>query len=107
MKKIISFFLCSILLITCVSCTQNLDYENETVFETALNQGEDVTGKTVQITVNELEPQSAFGYNIQTGEHLNFCSSKHPKVQKGDVIIVKVKEVNSFLGSYIIYYEMK
>lgn len=82
------------------------DYEDVVAFEKALNNGEDLTGKTVVITVNELVPDSAFGYNIQTGEHLNFCSPDNPGIKKGDTITVKVENVTSMLGSYIIGYEM-
>ena len=83
------------------------DFPDAESFEAALNAGDDLTGKTVAITVTKFVPDSAFGYNIQTGEHLNFCSSKHPGVKEGDSLIVKVKEVNSIFGSYIITYEKK
>lgn len=73
--------------------------------EQALNDGEDITGKTVEITVNELVPASAFGYNIQTGEHLNFVSESNPKVEKGETLVVEVVEVTSIMGSYVITYK--
>ena len=73
-------------------------------FEAALNAGEDLTGKTVTFTILEVHPDSVFGYNLYGGEHLNFCSSKNPGVKTGDTITVKVKEVNSLLGSWIISY---
>ena len=95
------------LLITCI-CTAcgsgKVDYEREEDFEAALNAGEDLTGKTVTFTVLEVHPSSAFGYNLYAGEHLNFVSSKNPGVKQGDTITVKVKEVNSILGSWIISY---
>lgn len=72
--------------------------------ETALNDGEDIEGKTVNITVDKLVPNSAFGYNIQTGEHLNFVSENNPKVDDGDSLIVKVKNVKSVAGSFVIEY---
>ena len=89
------------------SCSKPLvvDYPNVADFETALNAGEDLTGKTVTFTVDKFVPNSKFGYNMQTGEHLNFCSASHPGVGEGDTITVKVTSVSSFLGSYIIYYE--
>lgn len=83
------------------------DYEDAASFEAALNAGENLIGKTVKITVNTLVPDSAFGYNIQTGEHLNFCSEKNPNVSEGDTLIVEVTDVSSVLGSYIILYEKK
>ena len=92
---------------TFVACSKKeVDYPNVTDFEIALNAGEDVAGKTVTFTVDIVIPNSAFGYNIQAGEHLNFCSDTNPRVKQGDVITVKVIEVSSMLGSYIIRYKM-
>lgn len=106
MKKsfliLISFFAAVILLTSCSNVEP--DYTTEE-FEKALNDGENLEGKTVSITVSELEPDSAFGYNIQTGEHLNFVSSSHPDVEKDDELVVEVEEVESLLGSYIITYK--
>lgn len=88
-----------------VGCGSEVDYDSISSFESALNDGDDVEGKTVEITVDEFVPDSAFGYNIQTGEHLNFCSLDNPGVKEGDTLIVKVTDVESVLGSFIIYYE--
>lgn len=76
-----------------------------TEFENALNNGEMVEGKIVSVDVSHLEPDSAFGYNIQAGEHLNFVSAENPGVKEGDIIVVKVEKVASMFGSYIITYE--
>src|SRR3954463_11513877 len=73
--------------------------------ETALNKGDNLEGKTVSVEVNKLVPNSAFGYNIQAGKHLNFLSSDNPNVKKGDKLILKVTKVASTLGSYVISYE--
>ena len=81
------------------------DYPDEKVFETALVNGENMEGKTVDICVANLETQSIYGYNIWAGEHLNFVSEKNPGVETGDKLTVKVKEVKSVLGSWIISYE--
>ena len=108
MKKFLTFllsFALMLLLVACGSSEVKVDYENATVFEKALNDGEEVTDKIVTFTINELVPDSAFGYNLQTGEHLNFCSTDNPGVKVGDTITVKVTEVSSMLGSYIISYE--
>ena len=110
MKKLFTIILAFTITLSLVACGGNteieVDYKNETVFEEALNNGEEITDKTVTFTVNELVPDSAFGYNLQTGEHLNFCSTNNPGVKVGDTITVKVTEVSSVLGSYIINYEM-
>lgn len=84
----------------------SVDYPNVKGFEADLNAGKDLTGKTVTFKVTKLVPNSEFGYNMQTGEHLNFCSSSHPGAQTGDTVTVKVTEIESFLGSYIIRYKM-
>lgn len=110
MKKIFSIIFIFILTLSLASCGEKaelkVDYTNENVFEEALNNGEELTGKTVTFTVNELVPNSTFGYNLQTGEHLNFCSSNNPGVKVGDTVTAKVTEVTSVLGSYIINYEL-
>ena len=82
-----------------------VDYTDAAVFESELVQGADLTGKVVNVVVDEMEPQSVFGYDIWAGEHLNFVSDTNPGVEKGDVIIVKVTEIKSVLGSWIISYE--
>lgn len=83
-----------------------LDYDDVKAFESALNSGDNLEGKTVQFKVNKLEPQSAFGYNLITGEHLNFVSSENPNAKEGDLVTVKVKQVQSMLGSWLIQYDM-
>ena len=109
MKRVIPI-LCVILLLSslvgCGSKAVDPDYENAATFEAALNAGEDLTGKTVRFTVNEFVPNSTFGYNMQAGEHLNFCSSSNPKAAAGDTVTVKVTEVTSMLGSWLISYKM-
>lgn len=83
------------------------DYLDAAAFEKALNTGADLRGKTVRFKVDNITPDSSFGYNLQAGEHLNFCSNENPYVNIGDTITVEVKEVKSLLGSYIIYYDIK
>jgi len=113
MKKVFVFLFTAFfifLLTACGAKTQapvTPDYSDIALFEADLNQGKDLTGKTVQFTVTELVPDSAFGYNMQTGKHLNFCSSSNPKVSTGDTVTVEVTEVRSVMGSYIISYKMK
>lgn len=108
MKKTLTLLLAVILLFTLAACGSSApDYSSAEELEAALNSGKDVTGKTVSFTVKEYEPASFFGYNMQAGEHLNFCSSSDPHVSAGDQVTVKVVEVEDLLGSYIISYEMK
>ena len=51
-------------------CTKSVDYPDVTVFESELNKGADLTGKTVTFEVTGVRPASAFGYNLIGGEHL-------------------------------------
>lgn len=105
MKKIkilLVAFLAMFFLAACGSSEP--DYTTEQA-EAALNDGENIEGKTVEITVDEFIPDGTLGYTIWTGEHLNFISSENPEVKEGDTIVVKVTKVKSALGSYIINYE--
>lgn len=106
MKKIVVILSsCMIFALLLAGCgADEPDYTTEQ-FETALNKGDNLEGKTVSIKVDEIVPDSAFGYNIETGKHLNFVSSDNPDVKKGDKVILKAKEVKSALGSFIITYE--
>lgn len=80
------------------------DYTTEE-FELALNNGDVVEGKLVEVSVLELDPNSAMGYNILAGEHLNFVSAENPQVDEGDTIVVQVEKVASIFGSFIITYK--
>ena len=108
MKKALLLLLSVILVITLASCgaKYTVDYEDEADFEAALNEGVDVVGKVVKITAKDLVPDSAFGYNVHAGEHLNFCSEGDPKVEVGDELIVKVTKVTEVYGSYVLNYEL-
>ena len=84
MRKLILLSLLCLLLVGCnlpssqkKSSSIKVDYETAEDFETALNSGIDGNGKVVTFTVTDFKPDSAFGYNLITGEHLNFCSSSH------------------------------
>lgn len=83
-----------------------IDYADAESFEAALNAGENLEGKVVQFVAGELHPQSAFGYNIWAGEHLNFISSRNPGFKQGDIVVVKATTIESNLGSWLIRYEV-
>ncbi|OFI46872.1 hypothetical protein BG262_03515 [Floricoccus penangensis] len=80
------------------------DY-TESQFEDKLNAGDDLTGKTVEVRVAKLVPNSAFGYNIEAGKHLNFVSPENPNVKEGDTVVLKVDKITSTMGSYVITYK--
>ncbi|MGO5160514.1 MULTISPECIES: hypothetical protein [unclassified Bilifractor] len=108
LKNLAIVMLSAMLMIGLVACGEKkeaVDYGNAKCFETALNNGEDLTGKIVQFKVSEVEPNSAFGYNIMAGEHLNFISSKNPNVKAGNTTTVKVSKIQSTLGSWLISYK--
>lgn len=85
--------------------SEKADYTTEE-FETALNQGVNVDGKTVLVEVLDFKPNSKLGANIHAGEHLNFISLENPGVKKGDKVLVKVRKTGNLLGSFIIDYEI-
>ena len=90
-----------------IGCGKNTvaDYGNAEAFEAALNNGDNLEGKIVIFTAGEVHPDSALGYNIWAGEHLNFVSAKNPDVKQGDSVAVKIISVENGLGSWIITYE--
>lgn len=84
-----------------------LDYNDATSFENALNSGKKVNGKTVKFDVLEYKPDSLLGINCWAGEHLNFISDKELEVKAGDTIIGRIKEEpTSVLGSWEIKYDV-
>jgi hypothetical protein len=106
MKKLVVLLSSLMILIFALSAcgTVKPDYTT-TQFETALNKGANLDGKTVSVEVEKVVPNSAFGYNIEAGKHLNFVSTDNPNVKTGSTVILKVKQVKSLLGSFIITYE--
>lgn len=103
--SIFTFIALTFILAACGNSTPKADY-SESKAEKVLNDGGEIKGKTVSIKVAKLEPKSAFGYNIEAGQHLNFVSEENPDVKVGDNLIVKVKKVKSVLGSFVINYNL-
>ena len=83
----------------------SIDYGDAAAFEAALNAGENLEGKVVQFVALELHPDSALGYNVWAGEHLNFISGRNPDIKAGDTAVVKATTIESSVGSWIITYE--
>lgn len=102
--RLVIFILFVMFLVACSSKNVEPDY-NTTELEEALNSGEDTIGKVVEVEIKHIEPASAFGHNLQAGEHLNFVSSKNPGHDVGDVFLAKIEEVDVVLGSFIIRYK--
>lgn len=105
-KRILCFLTVLAMAVTLTACGgPSADYPDAASFEAALNSGENPEGKTVQFTVGDMIPNTALGYNVQAGEHLNFISSINPDVQAGDIMTVKVGTVVSLFGTWLIQYE--
>lgn len=95
----------AVLLTSCSKSELVIDYFDAESFEEALNNGENLEGKVVRFVAKDLKPDSAYGYDIWAGEHLNFVSSRNPDVKKGDIVTVRTTTIESVLGSWIINYE--
>ena len=83
----------------------SIDYGDAESVEAALSKGENLDGKIVQVEITELHPDSALGYNVSAGEHLNFVSADNPNVKEKETFVVKIESVKNLLGSWIIAYE--
>lgn len=107
MRSFADIIMIAIIVLSMSGCSEEVavDYANAESFEAALNNGEDLDGKVVTFLAGEVQPQSAYGYDIWAGEHLNFVSENNPNVDKGDVVTVRITEIKSVLGSWIISYE--
>lgn len=81
------------------------EYKDAASFEADLNAGKDLTGVTVHFVAEEVHPDSALGYNIWAGEHLNFVSSTDPGVSPGESLTVRITSVERTLGSWILRYQ--
>lgn len=83
-----------------------IDYTDDAEFEAALNRGEYLVGKVVRFKVNEIHPDSYYGFNLWAGKHLNFIFPGRVEVDPGDEVTVKVSTVfrhdNDTYDSWII-----
>ena len=82
-----------------------IDYGDAESFEAALNEGKNLEGKVVRFTAKEIHPNSAIGFNVWAGEHLNFVSSRNPDIEVNDTVTVRTTTIESISGSWIINYE--
>ena len=113
MKKYFSLIVLVVFVISLVGCGGAkesaeivVDYPDVVDFESALNNGDDLTGKTVTFTADKLVPDGVMGYTIWAGEHLNFVSTENPGIKEGDTVTVEIVEVASALGSFFLTYEV-
>ena len=111
MKKLISIALTLVFLLMLTACnsttTQKKADYNIDSFENALNNGEDLTDKTVVFNVEKTSHNILSGnYSLLAGtdNSLSFKSKKDPKVSENDIVIVKVKKSTGVSGIYNISY---
>lgn len=105
MRKLLVVLLLSVgMLVACEEEVLVADYTIEE-FEEALNNNVIVNGKTVELVIEDIAPNSKLGHNLQAGEHLNFVSIENPGYEIGDTVIVTIVDVGNIFGSYIIAYE--
>ncbi|WP_314087240.1 hypothetical protein [Pseudolactococcus chungangensis] len=111
MKKLTSAALTLVFLLILTACnttaTQKKADYNIDSFENALNNGEDLTDKTVVFNVEKTSHNILSGnYSLLAGtdNNLSFKSKKDPKVSKNDIVIVKVKKTTGLSGIYNVSY---
>lgn len=108
LKRTFCFLIMVMILLSFSACKrtrETVHYTDAQSFEASLNDGENLEGKTVRFVALVMTPDSAFGYNIWAGEHLNFVSSEDPGVKEGDTVVVKTTSIQQVSGSWIIRYE--
>lgn len=78
-------------------------------FEDSLNNQDSFysfKGDIVTFTVNKVTEDSKFGYNLQSGEHLNFILPSSIDAKVGNAYTVKIDRIKTSLDSYIIYCDL-
>lgn len=86
--------------------TISIDYDSAEDFESALNDGVNATNKIVSFNVSKVSPDSAAGFNVMAGEHLNFISNEERKIKENDQATVLVSNAKSKFGSWFIDYKL-
>lgn len=86
--------------------TITVDYDSAESFESALNDGADTTNKIVSFEATEVAPDSAVGFNVMAGEHLNFKSKDAKEISDHEQVTVIVTNAKSKIGSWFIDYEL-
>ena len=71
-----------------------INYGDAESFEAALDEGENLENKVVQFVAGEIDPDSLYGYSVKAGDDMKFVSSRNPDIKEGDIVTVKVKQLN-------------
>lgn len=93
-----------VIFILLVGCSSGADYSMEQL-KGEMESGNTVKGKTVEVKVDKVVPNEAFGYVIEAGGNLHFVHQKKPEVDKGDTLTVEVEDYSFMFGEYIITYK--
>ena len=83
-----------------------VSYATAEDFENALNNDDDTLGKVVSFSVKDVKPDSALGYDLWAGEHLNFVGEDAKEAKKGTIMTVAVNSVQEKMGSWVIGYDV-
>lgn len=100
MKKFIIILLGFIFL---TACGMEADYNTQELQE-ALDNGEDVAGKTALVEVTDVVENVAFGYVMEAGDTLHFINSVKPNHKEGDKVLVEIEKYVKFFDAYTILY---
>ena len=103
---IVLLLLCTPLLSSRAYAVEYIDFGDANVFEEALNNGENVTNKIVSFEVTEIHPNFSLGFNLWSGQHLNFVSPSPVDVKPRDILTARITNVTNMLGSWFINYEI-
>ncbi|RZI49354.1 hypothetical protein [Lactococcus kimchii] len=83
--------------------SHHTDYPSVETFQKALDDNENLTGKTVRFKVTDVSAASGF-YSVRAGDDIAFYISKTDikGIQKGDTVTIKVKsKAADVLGIYL------
>ena len=79
------------------------EYTSAEDFERDLNDGYNLENVTVTFDVVEIKEKSVSGYNLWSGEHLNFLPEKKPdSISVGDVVTAKTTKIKKRMDSWFI-----
>lgn len=79
-------------------------YSSEESFEADLNEGYDLHNVTVTFQAEKVIPDTRLGYNIWSGEHLNFYPDSKPQsLRESDYITVQVHMIKRLDTSFRVF----
>lgn len=82
------------------------DY-NEEEFIEALNNGEDVRGKTVGFQIKDIEENMMTGWTMTSQHDVLFINGVETDDQIGDIVTVEVRDTGLAFGTWIVTTRVK